>query len=115
MVYYHGKDEFLAFSGRMGHKIFKGKKIQTQVRVQDVHQLSRRIHDEHDHDGSGEHEIITCRHHKYDECMYHKLKRMMQDATEDNCTVPWILNNSRICRKPKDIKTAFETPFLTIS
>ena len=50
---------------------------------------------------------MTCRNHKYDDCMYQTLNRMMKKATEDNCTVPWILNTDKICRKAKDITNAF--------
>ena len=52
-VFYHGEHEFLMFPGRMGHMITRGKKIQSQVRVQEVSQLSRYIYDDHDHHGPG--------------------------------------------------------------
>ena len=52
--------------------------------------------------------MITCKNHKYDECMYQTLTRMMQDGTVDNCTIPWILNNARICNETNDIKKAFQ-------
>ena len=103
-VYYHGEDDFLSFSGRMGHKIKKGKKVQTQVRIQDIMQLSRYIHDSHE--GHGGHQI-SCKDHKYDNCMYHALEGIMKTETEDNCTVPWIRNNDNICTKQKDMQTAF--------
>ena len=31
----------------------------------------------------------------------------MRRVTEDNCTIPIVMDNSRICRKPQDIKNAF--------
>ena len=31
----------------------------------------------------------------------------MRRVTEDNCTIPIVMDNSRICRKPHDIKNAF--------
>ena len=34
------------------------------------------------------------------------LSRVMKENTKDNCTVPYILNR-KICKNPKDIKTAF--------
>ena len=107
-VYYHGQNDFLMLPGRMGHDIYKGKKIQTQVRVQEVRQVSRYIYADNDYNGGDDNEMITCRNHKYDDCMYETLTRMMQVATEDNCTVPWILNNDRICQNSKDIEIAFE-------
>ena len=91
------------FPGRMGHNIYKGKKIQTEVRVQDVRQVSRYIYVDNDYNCGDDNKMITCQNHKYDDCMYETLTRMMQVATEDNCTVPWILNNNRICQKSKDI------------
>ena len=64
-MFYHGEHEFLMFPGRMGHIITKGWKIQTQVRVQEVSQLSRYIRDDHDHHGAGKQKMITCKNHKY--------------------------------------------------
>ena len=31
----------------------------------------------------------------------------MRRVTEDNCTIPIVMDNSKICRKPQDIKNAF--------
>ena len=107
MVFYHGQHDFLMFSGRMGHRVYKGLKIQTQVRVQEVQQLSRYTYGDYGYEGSGGRKRMTCRNHKYDDCMYQTLNRMMKEATEDSCSVPWILNTDNICRKKKDINATF--------
>ena len=101
---YHAKDDFYAFSGRMGHKVYKGEQIQAQIRIQDIMQLQRYIQDPHDIHG-GYH--LSCKHHNYDACIYQALRSHMQNNTEDNCTVPWIPKNDKICKKPNDISTAF--------
>ena len=31
----------------------------------------------------------------------------MRQVTEDNCTIPIVMDNDKICRKPEDIKKAF--------
>ena len=31
----------------------------------------------------------------------------MRKVTEDNCTIPIVMDNDKICRKPEDIKKAF--------
>ena len=42
-VYYHAEDDFLAFNGRMGHKILLGQKVQAQIKIQDTMLLPRKI------------------------------------------------------------------------
>ena len=42
-MYYHANDDFLAFNGRMGHKVLMGKKIQAQIKVQDTVMVPRII------------------------------------------------------------------------
>ena len=39
--------------------------------------------------------------------MYSELARAMKEATEENCTVPWILESQNICSHAKDINTTF--------
>ena len=39
--------------------------------------------------------------------MYSSLVHRMQSTTEDNCTVPWVLDNSNICTKKNDINASF--------
>ena len=96
-LYIHAPDQFLDLSGRMGHKIFPGQKILSQVKYTDFYQLERELSNNRK----------TCSYHKYDECMYSKLHHWMITSTRENCTVPWIRKNDRICTNDEDINTAF--------
>ena len=49
----------------------------------------------------------TCSNELFDTCMDNALVDTMRRVTEDNCTIPIVMDNSRICRKPQDIKNAF--------
>ena len=103
-IYYHAEDDFLAFSGRMGHKLLMGDKIQAQIKVQDTMMLPRFIRNPNERNAG---EQLSCKIYNYDECMYENLRMHMKAETEDNCTVPWILGNKKICKKPRDIESAF--------
>ena len=81
----------------MGHKIFPGQKVVSQVKFTDFYQLEREL------PGN----VKSCSYHKYDNCMYSKLYELMINKTKDHCTVPWIRNNVRICTKPEDINETF--------
>ena len=96
-IYFHMPEQFLDLSGKMSHKIFLGQIIQSQITYTDNYQLSRELSD-----GS-----LTCSLHDYDNCIYRMLEREMVANTVDNCTVPWVPNNSRICTKPNDVNTTF--------
>ena len=48
-----------------------------------------------------------CSHGSYDKCMYDKLAKIMKKETEEQCTVPWILDNEKICSNTNDTHTAF--------
>ena len=50
---------------------------------------------------------ITCSNDPFDKCMDNALVETMKNVTEDNCTIPIVMDNSKICRKPLDIKNAF--------
>ena len=50
---------------------------------------------------------ITCSNDPFDTCMDNALVETMRSVTEDNCTIPIVMDNSKICRKPLDIKNAF--------
>ena len=50
---------------------------------------------------------ITCSNDPFDTCMDDALVETMRSVTEDNCTIPIVMDNSKICRKPLDIKNAF--------
>ena len=95
--YFHAPDQFLDLSGRMGHKIFPGQQITTQVKYLDFYQLERTL----------ENGKKSCLYHDYNDCMYSALSRLMKTNTDDNCTVPWIRDNKHICTTPKDINTTF--------
>ena len=90
----------------MGYKLSRGETMQSQVTVHDITLLERPLPKDEDDpkykDGS-----MTCLPEVYDECMYGTLARIMRENTEDNCTIPFIRNNTKICTKPKDINTAF--------
>ena len=95
--YIHAPDQFLDLSGRMGHKIFRGQKMTTEVKYTDFYQLERTL----------ENNEKSCSYHNYDDCMYSVLYSLMINNTMENCTVPWIRDNHKICTKPDDINTAF--------
>ena len=100
-VYFHSKNNFLAFSGRMAHKIYKGEKIQAQVNIQNINLLERYLKGPHEED------YKVCSEHDFDMCLYDKLATIMMEETEDNCTAPWIPNNTRVCTKQRDINSTF--------
>ena len=107
-VYFHSKDQFLDLSGRRGNKVFKGKRYELQINVQDTLQLEyKNVHNGiilYDSDRK-------CSHESYDKCMYQTLTRNMVEETEDSCTVPWVPKDpryvSRICTKPEDVNKTF--------
>ena len=45
----------------------------------------------------------------YDNCIYNALITKMKEKTENEngCTVPWVVNSSKICKKPKNLNTTF--------
>ena len=81
----------------MGHKIYKGNKTLTKIGYVDFHQLQKDLDDG----------TKSCGKEEYNMCIYSKLSERMKNETEDNCTVPWVLDNKKICTKPQDINTAF--------
>ena len=88
----------------MGHKVYFGEKIQVQVRVQNTIQIERSLKDPHEEHGNGYYKV--CANQKYDPCLYNKLATIMKNQTEDNCTVPWVPQNDKICTKPNDTEAA---------
>ena len=103
-MFFHSKDDFLNFAGRMAHKVYFGEKIQIQVRVQNTIQIERSLKNPREGDGDGYYKV--CADHKFDPCLYNKLATIMKNQTKDNCTVPWVHQNDKICTNPKDIKAA---------
>ena len=92
----------------MGYTVHSGQRIQQQITFQDVLQLDYK----NTNIGMFSSLFLTesdkkCSHDTYDHCMYSKLARAMIEATNESCTVPWILENQNICSDSKDINTAF--------
>ena len=78
----------------MGYVVYKNDSFQSQLTMQEIVQLPDNKRDK-------------CSTGVYDDCMYSSLVHRMQSATEDNCTVPWVLDNSNICTKKNDINASF--------
>ena len=104
-IYFHSEGNFLAFSGRMGHKVYRGEKIQSQLTIQNIERLQKDV--PNDADTRNESRMKSCEHHNFDNCLYTKLSEMMRNATEDNCTAPWMPNNTKICTGRNDINSTF--------
>jgi len=87
-LYFHGPDQFLDLSGRMGYKLYRGETMQSQITVTDTQILERSVKEDA---GNGkEVEKKTCAHHVYDDCIYGMLSNLMRNNTEDGCRVPFI-------------------------
>ena len=105
-LYFHGPDQFLDLSGRMGYKLYRGEIMQSQITVTDTKILERSVK-ENTIDGKIVEEK-TCANHVYDDCIYGMLSTLMRNNTEDECRAPFIRDeNDTICTKPKDINTTF--------
>ena len=78
----------------MGYVVYENDSFQSQLTMQEIVQLP-------------DNKKGKCSTGVYDDCMYSSLVHLMQSATEDNCTVPWVLENSNICKKANDIKASF--------
>lgn len=88
----------------MGHYVHIGENIQAQISFQEVTQLEKVKLKE---DGNKKNEIKTCSYLNFDKCMYKAVATLMRNETADNCTTPMILENSKICTKPEDIKISY--------
>ena len=106
-MYYHANDDFLAFNGRMGHKVLMGKKIQAQIKVQDTLMVPRII--KKTRRNKKDNRYFSCAYVNFDECMYATLTKMMKKVTRANCTVPWVPKNDNICREQSDVDLAFQS------
>ena len=105
-LYFHGPDQFLDLSGRMGYKLYRGEVMQSQVTVTDITILERDEKEEDD-DPTFVKGSKTCSKELYDDCIYNTLTRLMRENTDDNCTVPYVRDDGNICTKPNDINTTF--------
>ena len=110
VLYFYGPGQFLDLSGRIGHKVNVGEYIQSQVTVTDINLLERDKKDDEE-DPTFSKKRKTCSMELYDDCIYNKLTKLMRDNTEDNCTVPYVPGDSKICTKPNDINTTFWIEF----
>ena len=95
-VYFHGKDQFLDLSGRMGYKVYKREKLQFPITATDITILERDAKND-EHDPNFKKGRKTCSNDLYDDCIYNMLARTMRQNTAKNCTVPYIMDNSNIC------------------
>lgn len=87
----------------MGYKLYRGEIMQSQITVTDIKILERELPE----DEKEQSVTKTCSKEVYDDCIYGMLARVMRENTDDNCTVPYIRDDSKICTKPKDINTTF--------
>ena len=99
-LYFHGPDQFLDLSGRMGYKLYKGEIMQSQITVTDITILERDVKEDKT-DPNFKKGQKTCSNELYDDCIYNMLARTMREDTVDNCTVPYIRDDSNICTNPK--------------
>ena len=103
-VYFHAKDQFLDLSGRLGNKVYLGKRYETQSVVQDVYELDYK----NVHNGLIFYESDKkCSYQSYDSCIYQTLIKTMLQETDNHCTAPWVPGNNSICTTDKDINNAF--------
>ena len=105
-LYFHGPEQFLDLHGRMGYKLYRGEIMQSQITVTDIEILEKNTRKNND-DPSIKDGSKTCSNENYDDCIYSMLARSMRENTVDNCTVPYITDDSNICTKPNDINTTF--------
>ena len=99
-LYFHGPDQFLDLSGRMGYKLYKGEIMQSQITVTDITILERDVKEDKN-DPNFKKGQKTCSNELYDDCIYNMLARTMREDTKDNCTVPYIRDDSNICTNPQ--------------
>ena len=87
-------------SGRMGYKLYKGEIMQSQITVTDITILERDVKEDKN-DPNYKKGQKTCSKELYDDCIYNMLARTMREDTKDNCTVPYIRDDSNICTNPQ--------------
>ena len=112
----HEKNQFLDFSGRMGHDIMVGEKVSSQINIHESNQILKKYTDPHDtHGQSSESYDTTCSQMEYDSCIYKALTRIMIKETEDKCLVPWFPKNysmeqigsHQACTLEKDVNASY--------
>ena len=80
--------------------------MQSQITVTDITILERSQKKDED-DPTYREGRKTCMTENYDDCIYNMLTSEMRKNTEDNCTVPYVRDDRKICTKQKDINTTF--------
>ena len=110
-IHFHEANQFLAFSGRMGHEVFLGEKNTNQLNIHYIEQIAKKSTDPRMKFNMFSQHESSCSEVPYDQCMYERLSKKMVEQTDDNCTVPWFPQqngtNSSICTKEKDINTTY--------
>ena len=127
-IHIHEKDQFLDFSGRMGHEVKTGEKVSAQINIHEVHQLERKFDDPHKTHGQASIENTTkhgtvCKDMAYDPCILNELSKSMIDETDDRCLVPWFpkeyslnyIGNHTVCTKENDINSSFNIYYKRIT
>ena len=108
-LYFHGPDQFLDLSGRMGYKLYRGEKMESQMTIKDYIILERDEIDYEDDDlfsfKSAE-ANKTCTNDIFDDCVYDVMAKEMIDNTGDKCTAPYVRDPIKICTKERDIYAA---------
>ena len=84
----------------MGYKLYKGEIMQSQITVTDITILERDVKEDKN-DPNFKKGQKTCSNELYDDCIYNMLARTMREDTKDNCTVPYIRDDSNICTNPQ--------------
>ena len=92
-------------SGRFPLNVYKTESVKLQLSYKEFTGLA-----EIDHTGklTGEKGGFTCSNINFDECVNQKKANLMLDKTTDNCTVPFIFDNEKICTQPNDIRIAYK-------
>ena len=78
--------------------------MQSQITVTEVTILERSQKKERDDSMEGR---KTCMKESYEDCIYNMLTEEMKKNTEDNCTVPYVRDDTKICSKDSDKNTTF--------
>ena len=80
----------------MGYKLKLRETVQSQINYQKINMLPQESED----DGS-----LSCTNCRYDDCMYSAVTDHMVKSS--GCTVPWVLNNDKICTEPDKVNNTF--------
>ena len=92
-------------SGRFPLNVYNTESVKLQLSYKEFTGLA-----EIDHTGKVTRKKggFTCSNINFDECVNMKKANLMLDKTTDNCTVPFIFQNEKICTQPNDIRIAYK-------